>query len=192
MCKSSVVMNHITNETPVETAVYPSDSLESEASLGDPLPIEGDLEPHFVGHSDHPEGSNETKRLMKEVGQSAKSKAQDIIQQTSGEVCNRADTYVNTASSKVRNLEKAMRDAASKTDGEQPEKVTSGANIVADKLDNVASYLDRKDARGIGEDFGGLVRSNPALVMGGLLAAGFLAGRLLRVGDSQKAASSNG
>lgn len=185
-------MNHSYNPSSTDSSNYPNGNTQQGNTLmGDPLPIEGDVEPHFVGASDHPSGSTETRRLMGEVGHTAKSKVQEIAQQTSQEVRNRADGYVNSVSGKVRNLEKAVRDAASRTDGEQPQKVTSGAQVVAKKLDGVASYLDRKDSREITEDFGSLVRSNPALVMGSILAAGFLAGRFLRVGDAQRANRTN-
>lgn len=156
--------------------------------MGDPLPIEGDITPHHVGVSDHPAGASDTRRLLGEVRETAKSKAQHYAQQASQEVQGRVDSYVHSTAGQVRSLGNAFREASARTNGEQPQPIASGANLLAGKLDDIASYLDRKDARRLSEDLQSLVRSNPTLVLGGLLTAGFIAGRFLRVGNSQQSA----
>jgi ElaB/YqjD/DUF883 family membrane-anchored ribosome-binding protein len=156
--------------------------------MGDPLPVKGDIAPHYVD-PDSPEGASETRRLMREVGGNAKSKAKEVAHKTTDELRHRSDDYVKTTSGKVRNLEKAVRDAAGRTSGEQPHQLTHGATYVADRLDGVAGYLDRKNTDEILDDAGRFVRSNPGLVLSALAVTGFLAGRFLRVGDAHPSAS---
>lgn len=116
---------------------------------------------------------NDTKDKIKEQGSEIKTRAKDSAK-------SRADSYVRETSSHVRNLESVARAARDQLDDDQPDYVKKGFDLAASKVGEVADYFDNSDSAKIASDTKKFVRRNPGVVLGGLILAGFLAGRFVK------------
>ncbi len=74
--------------------------------------------------------------------------------------------------------------------GEEPTGVANVAaqysDTVADKVEQITGYLDRRDLNGLVRDIKGLAQSNPALFLGGAFTLGILAARFIKSGNSNQ------
>lgn len=71
--------------------------------------------------------------------------------------------------------------------GDQPTGVANTAaqytDTVADKVEQITGYLDRRDLNGLVRDVKSLAQSNPALFLGGAFTLGILAARFIKSGN---------
>lgn len=71
--------------------------------------------------------------------------------------------------------------------GDQPTGVANAAaqysDTIADKVEQITGYLDRRDLNGLVRDVKGLAQSNPALFLGGAFTLGILAARFIKSGN---------
>lgn len=74
--------------------------------------------------------------------------------------------------------------------GEQPNGVTNTAaqysDQIAEKVEQLSGYFERKDFNGLVRDVKGLAQSNPALFLGGAFTLGILAARFIKSGNSNQ------
>lgn len=74
--------------------------------------------------------------------------------------------------------------------GDQPTGVANAAaqysDTIADKVEQITGYLDRKDLNGLVRDVKSLAQSNPALFLGGAFTLGILAARFIKSGNSNQ------
>lgn len=114
-----------------------------------------------------------TRDKLKEEGEGIKERARESAK-------SRADNLVDSTSSHVRNLEEVARTARQQLDDNQPEYLKIGMDIVADKVADVADYFELNDSEKVTADAKQFVREHPGVVLGGLVLAGFLAGRFVK------------
>ena len=123
---------------------------------------------------------SETAAALREAKEHAKQKGSELLDKARESAKNRADHYVNESSSSARSIERATRGAADQVREEEPEFVSAAFDWLADRGADVARYLEEKDSKQIGDDIRRTIREHPGLTLGGLAAAGFLAGRFLK------------
>lgn len=74
--------------------------------------------------------------------------------------------------------------------GDQPTGIANVAaqysDTVADKVEQITGYLDRRDLNGLVRDIKNLAQSNPALFLGGAFTLGILAARFIKSGNSNQ------
>jgi len=74
--------------------------------------------------------------------------------------------------------------------GEQPNGITNTAaqysDQIAEKVEQLSGYFERKDFNGLVRDVKGLAQSNPALFLGGAFTLGILAARFIKSGNSNQ------
>lgn len=121
---------------------------------------------------------NDTKEKIKEQGSEIKSRAKDGAR-------SRADLYVDETTSHVRNLENVARAAREQLDDDQPEYLKKGFDIAASKVGQIADYFEENDSVRIASDTKRFAREHPAIVLGGLALAGFLAGRFVKATEPE-------
>jgi len=114
-----------------------------------------------------------TRDKLKEQGEGIKKRARESAK-------SRANVLVDSASSHVRNLEDIARTARQQLDDNQPEYLKMGMDIVSDKVGEVADYFEINDSEKVTADAKQFVREHPGIVLGGLVLAGFLAGRFIK------------
>lgn len=85
---------------------------------------------------------------------------------------------------KVRGFGLAGRDAAEDLAGKAPPPMVAGAEALAQTSDRIADYLETKRVKEMADDAAELTREHPGLVFGGLLLAGFAAGRFLKASEA--------
>ena len=124
--------------------------------------------------------SDESGGHFSETGQVLKQHAAKIADKAKTGVERKADGYINKTSTHFRDAETVARDAAGKLREGQPEYVADSVDYITDRIGDAANYLESKNVGDILEDGRQVVRKYPALVLGGLLIAGFAAGRYLK------------
>ncbi|MBK1834546.1 hypothetical protein [Roseibacillus ishigakijimensis] len=157
---------------------------ESEIEAGTPLPHDtSDFQPKHIPqpHEDEDESGSPVFAQAKET---AKERGKELAEKTGHRLKSHADGYLSKASAQVRNLQRAVDGADGRLNEQQPESLKKGTSHLSGGLDRVAGYLESKDSQEVLADMRQVVREHPVAVIGGLLAAGFVTGRLLRVGQS--------
>lgn len=130
---------------------------------------------------------SEAAQAFKEAGQHAKQKGQQLMSKAKANASKHADSYVDQTGSKIRTIERATREAADKVRDEEPEFVTQAFEFVANAGDSAAKYFEENSSKKILNDAREFARERPAVVLGGLAAAGFLAGRFLKAEEPEEA-----
>lgn len=115
----------------------------------------------------------ETKSLLREKGIELAGKTREALRE-------RSDQAANTAASHLRCVEKQSREFADRLSDDDPSYLAAPMREVSKGVSNLADYFETRSSTEILEDGREFVRRNTGLVLGGLLAAGFLAGRFLK------------
>ena len=133
-----------------------------------------------VPNADRFEKESKAKRALNETKERIKEQGSEITSRAKEGVKSKADSYVDETSSHVRNLENVARAAREQLDDDQPEYLKKGFDLAATKVGEIADYFEENDSAQIAKDTKKFVRQHPALVLGGLVLAGFLAGRFVK------------
>ncbi|MFE3453658.1 hypothetical protein ACFXJ8_32490 [Nonomuraea sp. NPDC059194] len=89
-----------------------------------------------------------------------------------------ADSQAHRAARGIRQWADELK---SMTDEAEPgSPVDTAVQEIVDAGERAADYLERRGFAGIAEDFGGLVRKRPVLIVAGAIAVGFVVGRMIR------------
>lgn len=126
------------------------------------------------------------KQAVQETREEMKSKAKEVFAKARESAKHRADDCVNATGGKIRNLEQASAKAREEMQGNQPDFLITGMELLTDRIASVADYFDHKDSRDIADDVSGLVRRHPGATLGALAVAGFCAGRFLKAGHPEE------
>lgn len=127
-----------------------------------------------------PDKRSEARKAFDETKKKIANHGNEIAGRAKESATAQADEAVRTASQKVRNFEKAAHEAIASLQENQSEHVVTGVRYFADRVGNVAEYLESKDSKELASDARQLVRENPGAVLGGLAVAGFCLGRFLK------------
>ncbi len=133
-----------------------------------------------VPNADRFEPQSKAKRALNETKEKIMEQGSEITSRAKEGVKSRADSYVQETSSHVRNLESVARAARDQLDEDQPEYLKKGFDLAAAKVGEIADYFEENDSAKIASDTKKFVRQHPGLVLGGLVLAGFLAGRFVK------------
>ena len=104
----------------------------------------------------------------------ATKRATEVLDEQKGTVAGGLTTVADTIKQVGDNL----------TTAEEPNKITETAakytNSLAEQIENLSGYFERKDVRDMVRDVEGFARRYPAYFIGGAVALGFLAARFLK------------
>jgi ElaB/YqjD/DUF883 family membrane-anchored ribosome-binding protein len=129
-----------------------------------------------------PRSANVRERLA-DTGEHLQDRLQEVAGTAADGVVRRADSYVQLASDRVREIEETGHEAAGKLSARQPEVLTQTIDYIADRVGDVADYFETRDARDILEDTRRLVRDHPVPMLGAFTLLGIAAGRFLLAGS---------
>lgn len=129
-----------------------------------------------------PEPAKVRERLA-ETGEHLQEKLHEVADSAADSVVKRADSYVQLASDRVREIEETGHEAAGKLSAHQPEILTHTVDYLADRVGCVADYFENRDAGDILEDTRRLVRDHPVPMLGAFALLGIAAGRFLLAGN---------
>jgi hypothetical protein len=114
----------------------------------------------------------------KNVAHEARRQAKDLTHEVSNQVQEQAATQKDKAAGGLHSLSEELRSMA--TEGGQAGPATDLAHQAADKLSDLAAWLERRDPGSLVEEVRGLARRKPGTFLLGAAAAGIVAGRLTR------------
>lgn len=137
------------------------------------------------------QGGNQASGLKEE----AKNLAHDAKEQTK-QVANQAKDQVNQLVSKQKDqaaerlggFAGALRDAATKLEGQEGIGLGRYAGQAAEQVDRFSNYLRQGDLTGFVRDAENLARRNPDLFLGGVFLAGVVLARFLKASDPRREA----
>ncbi len=123
------------------------------------------------------------------VGQAygaATKRATEVLDEQKGTVAGGLTTVADSIKQVGENLNTA----------EEPNKITETAakytNSLAEQIENISGYFERKDVRDMVRDVETFARRNPAYFIGGAVALGFLAARFLKSSNPKQLRSGAG
>ena len=113
-----------------------------------------------------------------QVGQEARRQARDLLGQARGQVTEQARNGQQQATDGLRSLARELHEMADS--GQQQGPASDLAKQAADKLGDLAEWLNRREPGDLIEEVRALARRRPGAFLLGAAAAGILAGRLTR------------
>lgn len=135
----------------------------------------------------------------------AAEKVKERLRETTHEVTERTRRVAETARSRVadefrsaakngagclakgaRDVSDALDEACNTLREREDNRAASYVGGAAEGIRRASRYLEERSPDQIAEDAGGVVRRHPAMVLGGVFAAGLLAGRFLRASAPEK------
>ncbi len=107
-----------------------------------------------------------------------KEKAKETAGSLELEARQTADRGIGRATERLKSVADALRSGSDAMSAEEPE-MGSALQSAAERVDRVGQYLDERDAQAIISETQDYGRRNPAIFLGGALAAGIFVGRFL-------------
>jgi len=119
------------------------------------------------------------KERLSETGEHLQEKFHEVADTTVEGVGKRADSYVEEAASRIREIEQTGHEAAEKLSQRHPKVLIQAIDCLADQIGDLANYFEHRDAREILDDTKQLVREHPVPTLGAIALVGVAAGRYL-------------
>jgi ElaB/YqjD/DUF883 family membrane-anchored ribosome-binding protein len=97
---------------------------------------------------------------------------------------------LSSVATSVRKVGANLKD--SESEGGLAKYTAEYSDVAAQKIEQVADYLERKDMKGMYRDVENFARSNPAIFIGGAFAIGLLAARFLKSSNPRQLSKAAG
>ncbi|HXG85286.1 MAG TPA: hypothetical protein VNI84_14795 [Pyrinomonadaceae bacterium] len=132
---------------------------------------------------------------VKDVLNQAKESTGAVASQAYGFATQKATTVIDEQKTNLTHGLSSVADSIRQVgetlrSGDQPTGVANTAaqysDTIADKVEQITGYLDRRDLNGLVRDVKSLAQSNPALFLGGAFTLGILAARFIKSGNSNQ------
>lgn len=121
--------------------------------------------------------AEDLKDTVRESSTQLSSTARDWMQQE-------ADQRTSAIASQARSIADAMRQTTSKLHDEGQPQAARVTEVIADRVDQAATYLDQADGQRLMSDAQDVARRNPWAVAAAGLVAGFAASRFMKASRS--------
>ncbi len=133
--------------------------------------------------------------VLSQVQDSGRDIANKGLQAIGDKTKSTAEGYKSEITGGLHTLADGLRQTSSnfRKDGEQNVLASAGARYISDlaeKIESVSGYFERKDTTDLIRDVKGFARRNPTVFVGGAFAAGFALSRVIRSGASTSTAGS--
>lgn len=122
------------------------------------------------------------KQRIAETGEHFQEQLHEAVDTAVTGVARHADTYVQLASDRIREIEQTGHEAARKLSPQQPDILTHMIDYLADQIGEVADYFERRDARDVLDDTRQFVRKHPVPAAGAFALLGVTAARYFLAG----------
>ncbi|MDI1241096.1 MAG: hypothetical protein PSX80_04160 [bacterium] len=137
----------------------------------------------------------EEEGVLSQVQESGKDIASKGLQAISDKTRSTTEGYKSELTGGLHTLANGLRQTSSsfRTGGEQNALASAGAKYIgdlADRIESVSGYFERKDATDLFRDVKGFARRNPTVFVGGAFVVGFALSRVIRTGASASTAGS--
>ncbi len=125
--------------------------------------------------------AGEAKEQVREVATDLKEHATDVLDQTRSQVRQQAEQSTQHLASGLHGLSQQIR-ALREGRPEEAGSISSYAERAGQRLEDMASRLDRGGLDAVASDLGGFARRRPGLFLLSCAAAGFALARIVRAG----------
>ena len=128
--------------------------------------------------------ADDIKAAARDKAEDAKQKATDELKDVAEQLGEKGEAKAAQAkeaiAGRVSKFSAAIRSAGEALKDQNEDRIGDLGESAADELDRLSGYLENNDFRGLMDDLQDLGRRRPAFFLGGMLAAGAIAGRFLR------------
>jgi gas vesicle protein len=141
-------------------------------------------------------GTDEVRETARDTAEELKDTVRESSTQLSstarGWVQQEADQRTSAVASQAKTLADAMRETSSKLNQEGQTQSARVTDTVADRVEQLAGYLEQADGERLMNDVQDLARRNPWAFAAAGLVAGFAASRFMKASRSSETSSSAG
>lgn len=134
--------------------------------------------PSREANSDNPI-TDRSREEIRKAQDEARAAARDVGQRIRDDAARACENGKHEVAEHLRAIGAMGHAAADRAEEDEHGPPPRYASTIADTLEDAADYVDRTDLAGLRRDASQLARDHPALVLGGLVLAGFVAGRVL-------------
>ena len=137
--------------------------------------------PSTTNTSVNPPGIGENGGLMRQM----RSTASDAFDSATTKASEKLEEQKSNLSTGLTNVASGIRDlgnslSARGTDNQFSRIASEASTVAAKKIERAADYFDQHDLNAVYHDVENFARRNPAVILGGAFALGFLAARFLK------------
>lgn len=118
--------------------------------------------------------------IVKGIGDSLAEPVQNMKERWRNDFTSNLGKRKATVAESIGAVAETMRDVTSKLEENGNPTLGSYVGYGQEAVDRLSGYLNEKEVRDIARDMTAYAHRNPTLVVGGLFALGFAAGRFLR------------
>lgn len=115
-----------------------------------------------------------------------RSDAQQLGNTAANRIHSEVDARKDTAANQAKSVSSAIQRAAGEMGQDTPDWLKSALRQGADKIQNFADTIERKDSRELMREAQDFARNNPGTFLAACAAAGFAAARILKAGGQQQ------
>jgi hypothetical protein len=157
---------------------------------------QSDTQPNEMLSQRKTESSNET-NAVKNLYDKAKESGGQVINQAKEQASLTIGTQKSNLASGLGNVADSIRKVGDNLrEGEETSGIVGVtakySDTLARQLENLSSYLDRREMKDMMRDLEGFARRNPAVFIGSAFAFGFLAVRFLKSSSPNQVTGTNG
>jgi hypothetical protein len=168
------------NTQDISTSAAAGSAAFDKSATSGATPIEQRFDP-MTGNEINRTGNGEDKSLIRQV----RSSANDAFDSATTKATEKFEEKKSEVSSGLSNVASSIRqlggNLGASGSNDQISRLTSEfSTTAAEKIERVASYFERQDLNAMYRDAERFARNNPAWVLGGAFALGFLAARFLK------------
>ncbi len=127
-----------------------------------------------------PSRTEEARRAAREAGEQVRERASEAVAQAREQGQAMFDDQKARLAHKVSDVGAALRQAADRLHEEEDHNLAQYSEMIADRVEGVADYLEHQDLGQLVDQASQLARRRPEVVLGGMFVAGMALGRFLK------------
>jgi hypothetical protein len=130
--------------------------------------------------------SSTVKQSVRETGEKIMTKAKEVASEAKQQSGQYVAQNRNRAADRIGRIGESLRHTAEEFDQDEDPNIAHYVRVMADKLENVATYVRDQDLEDLRRDAESFARQHPVLFFGGLCTLGFAAGRFVKASGRQE------
>jgi len=142
--------------------------------------------PRSTMGNDVQEKATQAQEKAEQVAGQAKQQAKDLAHQAEEQAKSALSSRKAQAATGLNDVAQAFRQTSNELNNQDKGMVAQYSNQVADRVEQLSTYLENKDVEEMIADAEDFARRQPELFIGGALVLGFLGARFLRSSNTRR------
>jgi hypothetical protein len=130
--------------------------------------------------------SSTVKQSVRETGEKIMTKAKEVASEAKQQSGQYVAQNRNRAADRIGRIGESLRHTADEFEQDEDPNIAHYVRVMADKIENVATYVRDQDLPDLRRDAESFARQHPVLFYGGLCTLGFAAGRFVKASGRQE------